>query len=198
MKTKRNAPTRFLRTMFFASALVAASAQIAKADGVEWTMSLSPASTTAHSGDTIDFLITFTNALTQDISFSDFGDGQSITVDLSGNVIGSGACNPGEDCFTQNLFITSDDPIDILAGSTGTTFDLGELFLGTHAVGDVITVTAKGGPDSLPTGAFPDPAFQETSAIVTIVGVPVPEPTPMILCLLGAGWSVISRRLWRR
>jgi hypothetical protein len=180
------------------TALAVASTQTARADDVDWTMSLSPVSTTAHSGDTIDFLITFTNALTQDISFSDFGDGQSITVDLSGNVIGNGACNPGEDCFTQNLFITSDDPIDIPAGSTGTTFDLGELFLGTHAVGDVIIITAKGGPDSLPTGAFPNPAFQETSARVTIVGVSVPEPAPIILCLFGAGWSVFCRRPWRR
>jgi hypothetical protein len=160
---------------------------------MDWAMSLSPASTTAQSGEAIDFTITFTNALSQDIFFSDFGDGQGITVDLEGSVIGSGACGPGVDCFVQNLFITSPDPIDIPAGSTGTSFDLGDLYLGDHSPGDEITVVVKGGPDSLPDGSFPNPAFEEASSTVVIT----PEPSSIVLCLLGVGWFTIAGGRWR-
>src|SRR4051812_1623829 len=159
---------------------------------MDWSMTLSPAHVTAGSNGTIDFLITFSNNLGQDIRFSDFGDGQGITVDLQGNVIGSGACGPGVDCFVQNLFVTSPDPIVIPAGSTGTTFDLGQLVLGTHTVGDTIILVAKGGPDALG-GIFPNPAFFETTALVQIV----PEPSTMGLFtgfLLGAGLVTIVRR----
>ena len=114
-----------------------------------------------------------------------------ITINLGGNVLGNGACAPGEDCFVQNLFITSDDPIDIPAGSTGTTFDLGDIYLGMHTPGDVITVIAKGGPDSLVNGSFPNPAFAETSAEVRIIS-PVPESAPIILCLLSVGWFAVT------
>jgi len=155
-------------------------------------MTLSPQFTSTSNG-TIDFLITFSNNLSQDIFFSDFGDGQGITTDLAGNVVGNGACGPGLDCFVQNLFLTSPDPIDIPAGSTGTTFDLGQLVLGTHKVGDTISVVAKGGPDSL-NGPFPDPSFSETTALVLFV----PEPSTMALSmafLLGAGLGAVVRRL---
>jgi hypothetical protein len=147
---------------------------------LDWSMTLSPQSTKATSGETIDFQITFVNNLTQDIFFSDFSDGQGITVDLEGNVVGNGACGPGVDCFVQNLFLTSPDPINIPAGSTGTTFDLGDLVLGKHNPGDQIMVAAKGGPDSL-NGVFPNPAFSETTALVQIV----PEPSSMALLMTG-------------
>ena len=146
---------------------------------LDWSMTLSPQSTKATSGETVDFQITFVNNLTQDIFFSDFGDGQGITVDLEGNVVGNGACGSKVDCFVQNLFLTS-DPIDIPAGSTGTTFDLGDLMLGTHNPGDQIIVAAKGGPDSL-NGVFPNPAFSETTALVQVV----PEPSSMALLMTG-------------
>jgi hypothetical protein len=166
--------------------VLAICSETANADSVDWRMTLSPAAMAAQSGETIDFMITFANNLSQDMFFSDFGDGQGITVDLEGSVLGSGACGPGVDCFVQDLFVTSPDPIDIPAGSTRTTFDLGQLDLGTHIAGDEITVVAKGGPDSLLTGGFPNPAFAETSATVDIV--PTSEPSPIVLCLLGAGW----------
>jgi hypothetical protein len=159
---------------------------------IDWSMTLSPQSTNAISNQTIDFLITFANNSTQDIFFSDFGDGQGITVDLEGNVVGNGACGPGADCFVQNLFITSPDPIDIPAGSTGTTFDLGDLILGTHTSGGQITVVAKGGPDSL-NGVFTNPAFSETTATVQVV----PEPTSMVpftIVLLAVGLAKILGR----
>jgi hypothetical protein len=161
---------------------------ISRADVVDWSMTLSPQFTRAISNETIDFQITFVNNSKQDIFFSDFGDGQGITVDLAGNVVGNGACGPGVDCFVQNLFLTSPDPIDIPAGSTGTTFDLGDLMLGTHNAGDQITVVVKGGPDT-----FSNPAFSETTALVQVV----PEPSLMALlttCLLAIGLLTIMRR----
>jgi hypothetical protein len=164
---------------------------ISRGNPIEWSMTLSPQFSAASNG-TIDFLITFSNNLGQDIHFSDFGDGQGITVDLEGNVIGNGACGPGVDCFVQNLFLTSPDPIDIPAGSTGTTFDLGQLVLGIHKVDDTISVVAKGGPDSL-NGTFPNPASFETTALVRIV----PEPSTMALFmafLLCTGLVTIVRR----
>jgi hypothetical protein len=197
MTATRNAHSRPWRTVLLTLALVMMFSEVAKADPVDWSMTLSPGSTTASSGDTIDFSITFFSNLTQDMFFSDFGDGQGLTVDLEGMVVGGGACGPGLDCFVQNLFVTSPDPIDIPAGSMGTTFDLGQLFLGTHNTGDVITVVAKGGPDSLPTGAFPNPAFAESTASVQIVA-PVPEPSSIVLCLLSAGWFAIVTRPWHR
>ncbi|HEY6340510.1 MAG TPA: PEP-CTERM sorting domain-containing protein [Bryobacteraceae bacterium] len=160
----------------------------------DWSMTISPQSAQATSNETIDFQITFFNNLSQDIFFSDFGDGQGITVDLEGNVVGNGTCGPGVDCFVQNLFVTSPDPIDIPAGSTDPTFDLGDLVLGTHLAGDQITIVVKGGPDSLPDGAFPSPAFSETTAVVQIV----PEPSSMALFvagLLGVGLITIVRRI---
>ena len=168
---------------------------ISRAD-VDWSMTLSPQFTQGTSNETIDFQITFVNNLTQDIFFSDFGDGQGITVDLQGNVVGNGACGPGVDCFVQSLFLTSPDPIDIPAGSKGTTFDLGDLMLGTHSAGDQITVVVKGGPDSL-NGTFPNPAFSETTALVQVV----PEPSSMALlmtCLLAIGLLTFVRRAGSR
>jgi len=94
--------------------------------------------------------------------------------------------------FVQNLFLTSPDPIDIPAGSTGTTFDLGDLMLGKHNAGDQITVGVKGGPDSL-NGTFANPAFSETTALIQVV----PEPSSMALlmtCLLAIGLLTIVRR----
>jgi hypothetical protein len=165
---------------------------ISRGNPIDWSMTLSPGQVNASSNGTIDFQITFSNNSGQDIFFSDFGDGQGITVDLQGNVVGSGACGPGVDCFVQNLFVTSPDPIDIPAGSMGTTFDLGQLVLGAHNLGDTISVVAKGGPDSL-NEIFPNPAFFETTALVQIV----PEPSTMALFiafLLGAGLVTIVRR----
>ena len=83
------------------------------------------------------------------------------------------------DCLTLKLFLTSDDPIDILAGSTGTYY-LGQLLLGAHGPGDRLTVVAKGGPDSL-NGSFPDPPFSETSVDVVIT----PEPSSWTLLMIG-------------
>jgi hypothetical protein len=148
---------------------------ISKADPVDWTMTLSPSQFAAVSNETIDFQITFTNTTGRDIFFSDFGDGPGITVNLEGNVVGSGACGPGLDCFVQDLFLTSPDPIDIPAGSTGTTFDLGHLILGTHKLSDTIGVIAKGGPD----GVF-NPPFSETTSLVSFV----PEPSTMALLMV--------------
>jgi hypothetical protein len=153
-------------------------AGVCKGGAIDWSMMLSPQSAVATSNQTLDLQITFVNNSTQDIFFSDFGDGQGISVDLEGNVVGNGVCGIGVDCFVQNLFLTSADPIDIPAGSTGATFDLGLLELGAHNLGDQITVVAKGGPDSL-NGIFPNPAFFETTAVVTIA----PEPAPMALFL---------------
>lgn len=155
----------------------------------DWSMTLTPQSTGAGPNTTVDFQITFVNNMTQDLFFSDFGDGQSITVDLEGDVVGDGTCGPGVDCFVQNLFLTSADPIDILAGSTGT-FDLGKLMLGAHPPGDQITVVVKGGPDSLPDGNFPDPSFSETSVNIVIT----PEPASGTLLLIGViGGGLVTR-----
>jgi len=155
----------------------------------DWSMTLTPQSTGAGPNTTVDFQIMFVNNMTQDLFFSDFGDGQSITVDLEGDVVGDGTCGPGVDCFMQNLFLTSSDPIDILAGSTGT-YDLGVLMLGAHPPGARITVVVKGGPDSLPDGTFPDPAFSETSADIVVT----PEPSSITLLLIGVfGGGFVAR-----
>ncbi len=162
-----------LRTLLLGFTLIGFSA----ADPVDWSMTLTPQSAVATSNEVVDFLITFSNSSTQDIFFSDFGDGQGITINLGGNVVGNGACGAGDDCFSQNLFLTSPDPIDIPA-STSLTFDLGDLILGTHPSGDQIAVIVKGGPDSL-NGIFPNPALSETTATVTII----PEPSCVTLLM---------------
>lgn len=163
---------------------------ISRAD-VDWSMTLSQQFTETNSPGLIDFQITFVNNSTQDIFFSDFGDGQGITVDLAGDVLGNGQCGPGVDCFVQSLFLTSPDPIEIPAGSTGT-FYLGDLMVAAHNSGDQIEVIAKGGPDSL-NGVFPNPAFSETTATVDFV--PEPSSTALfITCLLALGSLAVKRR----
>jgi hypothetical protein len=154
----------------------------------DWSMSLSPQFANAISGQTVHFSITFTNALTQSIFFSSFGDGQSITVDLEGNVIGNGVCGPNVDCFVQHLFLTSSDPIEIPGGSPGTTFDLGDLLLGVHQPDQEVIVVEKGGPDSLIDGTFPNPQFAEARATVVISRAPEASATALLaigLLLLG-------------
>src|SRR6267154_813933 len=97
------------RALWLSFALIVTS----RANVVDWSMTLTPQSPAALSNQTIDFKITCVNYSAQDIFFSDFGDGQSITVDLEGNVVGNGAWGAGLDCFVQTLFLTSADPIDI-------------------------------------------------------------------------------------
>ena len=141
------------------------------ARAADWSMVLSPQSVNAIAGETIHLDIIFTNDLPESLFFSSFGDGQSLTVNLQGNVVGTGACGPLVDCFVQSLFLTSADPIEIPAGSAGISFDLGDLLLGAHQPGDEIVVVAKGGPDSLTDGAFAAPAFAETTASVLVLRV---------------------------
>lgn len=162
----------------------------------DWSMILSPQSVSAISGETIHFDITFTNALPESLFFSSFGDGQSLTVNLQGNVIGSGVCGPLVDCFVQSLFLTSADPIEIPAGSTGATFDLGNLLLGAHQPGDEIVVVAKGGPDSLTDESFPDPAFAETTGSVLISRLA--EPGAGNLLTIGLAVLCLAKRSGHR
>jgi hypothetical protein len=166
------------------------------ARAADWSMFLSPQSVNAISGQTIHFDITFTNNLPESLFFSSFGDGQSLTVNLKGNVIGAGACGPLVDCFVQNLFLTSADPIEIPADSPGMTFDLGDLLLGAHQPDDEIVVVAKGGPDSLTSSAFPDPAFAETAASVLVSRVA--EPGAGHLLTIGLIVLCLAKRSGRR